>query len=272
MKIKKTILFAALIAALFVSGCSGGKKDSPESTTPEDERLKPNEVVEEVLRGFQTGDMDPLADKFSSRLPAKLVAAYIQKQAQGRELLQFAVSKPEIKGGTANVEYLFFYQEKKKNENGDYEPFGKRIKSKEVALLLKEKGDWHIRRIEPALDEPVEKEIFLSCLKSVSLAQLSEEKYYGSNKVFTRSFADMDRYLPVDLDACDKIDVYKVDKDDYGVRAVTRNVPPCEITASRRSVTPVGFDGCKGQSAPPVAEEAPAQKHATPTVVIETLR
>lgn len=271
MKIHKLVLFAALSASVLVSGCSGGKKEEAGPATPEDERMKPNEVVEEVLRGFQTGETEAVPEKFSSRVPAKLLAEYIQKVSQGRELLQFAASKPDVKGDAASVEYLFYYQEKKKGEGGEYEPFGKRIKAKEMALLMREKGEWRIRSMEPALDGPVEKEIFMSCLKAVSIAQLSEEKYYGANRGFTRSFADMGRYLPVDLDACGSIDVYRVDKDDYGIRAETRNVTPCEITASRRSVSPAGFSGCE-ERAVPAAEEKPARAPSGPRVVIETLR
>lgn len=271
MKINKLILFAGLSAAVLAGGCSGDKKEAAGPSTPEEDRMKPNEVVEEVLRGFQTGDASAVPEKFSSRVPAKLLEGYIQKVSQGRELLQFAASKPDVKGDTARVEYLFFYQEKKKVEGGEYEPFGKRIKAKGRALLTREKGEWRIRSLEPALDGPVEDEIFMSCLKAVSIAQLSEEKYYGANRGFTRSFADMGRYLPVDLEACGSIDVYRVDKDDYGVRAVTRNVEPCEITATRRSVSPTAYSGCAPRAVP-VAEEKPAGAPSGPRVVIETLR
>lgn len=265
-----TLLAAFLAAALAFTGCSKDKGPDNEAL----KQLKPDDVMERVLSGLRTGDTGSLADFFAADVGRELVSKHLADLAGGMEIQTTRIEKPVEKKSTATVRYVYVYTEKK------FDKYGTRITTEKMrqagtAVMVKEDGAWKIRLLDAVfaerqddkrvikdldteLDRAVEAGLFKECVLAVEITKLAEQMYAAEHKGEYTNSPDLLRNYITDYDptACNSLKIHGIgvnDKGekDYRITAETKNMPACNIWATRDKTYPESWKNkCLGQKNP----------------------
>lgn len=238
---KKEFFKRLVLVAVIITTMAGCTQEKPQTSIPGAEIYSPEKIASMYISSLQMNQFENISLYFSKMVDGSIIDKYAKSFCDSVQVGQFKTKNISGDDNNATVQVVYNYTEKSASSSADMKKKYKTVTMK----LVKEDGIWKIRTTGiDDTDQAIEKEIFLECMNTVMDVTIAQEKIRSTKDVYSSSLSELLKVVAFKESQCSELSIDNADENSYLVKATTKNLKPCSITADTDSHHPEAYDEC----------------------------